>query len=92
MESVTKIVRKAKGKPAVMKWIEPTEEKDRIGLTETRASLPRTRRQRSTPDGSITRGHLLKLFAQRFPVLRLQLGVLDSFLAPILMKPTDVML
>ncbi len=36
--------------------------------------------------------HALNLLAERTPILRLQLSIFDSFLAPVLMQPTDMML
>lgn len=41
---------------------------------------------------SITKGHGLKLLAQRFPILCTQLGILDTLLRPLLVHSADVVL
>lgn len=43
-------------------------------------------------NGLLADRHAFDLFGQGPPVLRLEFGVLDPFLAPILMQPTDVVL
>lgn len=40
----------------------------------------------------VTCGHGFKFFAQSTPVIRLKLRVLDSFLAPVLVQASDLVL
>ena len=40
----------------------------------------------------VAQRHALHLLAQRPPIIGLKLGVLDAFLTPILMQPTDMVL
>lgn len=41
---------------------------------------------------SLPRRHSVDFLAERTPVIRLQLRVLDALLAPVLMEPADVVL
>lgn len=54
--------------------------------------LLRTYRQHRRRKESIPQWHPLHLVTQRPPVVRLQLGVFDAFLTPVLVQPADVIL
>ena len=52
----------------------------------------RNRERNSKSRPLLSRRHSLDLIAESPPIVRLQLGVLDSFLAPILVQAADMVL
>lgn len=46
----------------------------------------------TTPNAALARRHPLNFVTQATPIVRLQFGVLDTLLAPVLMQPADVIL